>query len=148
MKKSLWCLSMCRTWPMRLYWPWARRLRWPISWLCRPRGPNSSRVSPGGPAQTSSRPDPVDLYPSRGGVFASQGWVGRPLACMEATWKHRNELISPDFMDSTSGMHHMQCCSAEWFRTIRCHLSVFPPILQINPEIIHTMMEYKLWGTV
>lgn len=73
---SLSSLLASRTWPMRLYWRWARRLRLPISWLCRPRGPSSTRTSQWESAQRSSRPDPADLCPNHVAVCASQRWVG------------------------------------------------------------------------
>lgn len=70
-----------RTWPMRLYWRLARRLRWPISWLCRPRGPNSTRTSRWDPVQMSLRPSPADLYPNHEAVYGSQRWVGLETYC-------------------------------------------------------------------
>lgn len=76
---SLICLLVLvplRTWPMRSSWRWARPSRWPISWLCRPRGPSSTRTPQPDSRQTWWRPDPANLCPDRAAVFGSQRWVG------------------------------------------------------------------------
>lgn len=76
-----------RTWPMRSYWRWARPSRWPISWLCRPRGPSSTRTHRRDWLQTWWRPGPANLCPDRVAAFGSQRWVGLRAAQKQREWK-------------------------------------------------------------
>lgn len=93
---SLICLLVLvppRTWPMRSYWLWARPSRWPISWLCRPRGPSSTRTPRRDWLQTWWRPDPANLCPDRVAAFGSQRWVGLRAAQNEENGNFSNAVF-------------------------------------------------------
>lgn len=103
---SLICLLVLvppRTWPMRSYWRWARPSRWPISWLCRPRGPSSTRTPRRDWLQTWWRPGPANLCPDRVAAFGSQRWVGLRAAQKQREWKllKRCLYLNRDFEKKT-----------------------------------------------